>query len=149
MRSLAVTILLCLCGCDLAQPRASDSPAAMRPVERTALPAGRLGPPLGTYLQIEGVRLESGKVGTRTLLVDTVDGRQLVEPIGVWIENVPDPGLPAGVRCVLRGYESGEMIGIPDAVLEAENLPAPQAAWQFRRYFVMTSAVEPGSLRQE
>ena len=93
--------------------------------------------------------MERGKVGTRTLLVDTVNGQKLAEPVGVWIDNVKHPGLPKETRCVIRGYESGEMIGVPFAVAEAENIPVPQAAWQFRRYFIMTSVVEPESLEKE
>ena len=66
-------------------------------------------------------------------------------PIGVWIDNVD--ALPAGTRCILNGYESGKMIGLPRAVAEKENLPNPQACWQFYRYFIATSVVEPESLK--
>ncbi|MHC4406997.1 MAG: hypothetical protein ACYTG0_45875 [Planctomycetota bacterium] len=110
----------------------------------SGIPKGRLGHPLGTYLKIEGVRAEAGKVGTQTLLVDTVNGNKLDQPIGIWIENVP--ALPKGERCIIRGYESGKMIGIPYEVAKAENLPIPQAAWQFYRYFIMTSVVQPEGL---
>jgi hypothetical protein len=108
------------------------------------IPAGRLGHSLGTYLKIEGVRVLEGKVGTQTLLVDTVNGKLLDEPLAVWIDNVV--ALPKEGRCVLRGYESGRMIGLPPEVAKAENLPTPQAAWQFFRYFVMTSSVQPPDL---
>jgi hypothetical protein len=106
-----------------------------------------LGHPLGTYLTIEGVRLERGKAGTRLLLVDTVNGERLPEPPGIWIDNVTHPGLPSGVRCVLRGCESGKMIGTPHEVLEAEGLASPQPMWQFYRYFVATLVVEPEALQ--
>lgn len=93
--------------------------------------------------------MENGKVGTRTLLVDTVNERRLAKPVGVWIDNVKQPGLPKGTRCVIKGYESGEMIGVPPAVAKAEHIPLPQAGWQFRVYFIMTSAVEPKTLEKE
>lgn len=111
------------------------------------IPSGRLGHPLGTYLTIGGVRAEKGKVGVNTLLVDTVNGKKLEDPIGVWIENVDS--LPKDTRCTLRGYESGKMIGVPAEVARKENLPLPQASWQFFRYFVITSVVEPKDLKKK
>ena len=111
------------------------------------MPSGRLGYPLGKYLTIEGMRAERGKVGVNTLLVDKVDGQNVSPPIGLWIENVD--GLPAGTRCVLNGYESGKMIGLPREVAEKENIPLPQAAWQFYHYFVVTSVVEPKDLKKK
>jgi hypothetical protein len=129
---MAMSALAILCACSLSVHPHHD------------VPKGRLGHPLGTYLTIEGVRAEAGKVGTRTLLVDTVNGKKLDRPIGIWIDNVAP--LPKGERCILRGYESGKMIGVPDEVARAENLPLPQAAWQFFRYFIMTSVVQPEGL---
>ena len=117
--------------------------ATDRDPERIGAPAGRLGHPLGTYLQIEGVRLEKGKSGDQSLLVDRVGDREISPPVGVWIENV---ALPPDVRCVLRGYESGRWIGIPDEVLAAEGLGRPQAVWQFSRRFIATSVQAPQSL---
>ncbi len=146
MKYSTLVLLLFLCGCVNIQTE--QGTYAPRP-DGTSIPPGRLGYSLGTYLTIEGVRMEEGKVGTRTLRVDTVNGRKLKEPVSVWIDNVKHPGLPSNTRCVIRGYESGRMIGIPHAVAMAENLPSPQAAWQFRRYFIMTSAVEPLSLEKQ
>ena len=54
----------------------------------SGIPRGRLGHPLGTYLTIEGVRAEAGKVGTQTLVVDTINGQKVDEPVGIWIDNV-------------------------------------------------------------
>ena len=73
------------------------------------IPKGRLGHPLGTYFKIEGVRAEAGKVGTQTLLVDAINGERIDQPIGIWIDNVSS--LPKGERCMIKGYESGKMIG--------------------------------------
>jgi hypothetical protein len=126
----------------------SDIPASPSGFQ---IPAGRLGFPLGSYLTIEGARAERGKVGTSSLLVDTINGVKLAEPVGIWIDNLKSPGLPEKTRCVLRGYESGRMIGLPDEVVEAEaeKLLIPQAAWQFLRYFIVTSIVEPQTLEKE
>ncbi len=110
-----------------------------------AMPGGRLGYPLGKYVTIEGVRAEQGKVGVRTLLVDRINGQEVSPAIGVWIDNVA--ALPEGGRCVLNGYESGRMIGVPREVVEKEHLSYPQACWQFFRYFIVTSVVEPSGLR--
>lgn len=114
------------------------------PLVASEIPEGRLGFPLGKYLEIEGVRAEEGKVGVKTLLVTRVQERKLDEPIGVWVDNVA--ALPKGTTVVLRGYESGKMIGLPREVAEKENLPIQQAAWQFYRYFIVTSVVSPKDL---
>lgn len=111
------------------------------------IPAGRLTPTLGAYLTIEGARAEKGKVGVNTLLVDTVNGKKLDTPIGVWIENVA--ALPKGTRCIVRGYESGRMIGVPGEVATKEHMPIQQAEWQFYRYFIVTSVVEPKDLKKK
>ena len=111
------------------------------------IPMGKLGYQMGTYLTIEGIRMEKGKVGTRTLLVDTVNGKGLLSPIPIWIDNVKNPGLPKDTWCVFQGYESGKMIGLPFDVAEKEALPVPQAVWQLFRYFVVTSVVEPKDLK--
>lgn len=110
------------------------------------VPLGKLGLPLGKYLTVEGEAAKPGlKVNpTCTLVVDTVNGKRLKEPVDIWIDNVT--ALPQGERCVIKGYESGRMIGVPPEVAEAENIPVPQAAWQFHRYFIMTSSVQPKNL---
>ncbi len=137
---IAVAFLLGGCTSSVARPDPARSS-----LPEPAMPPGRLGYPLGKYLTIEGVRAERGKVGVRTLLVDKADGREVSPPIGLWIDNTD--ALPAGTRCVLRGYESGKMIGLPREVAEKENLPLPQAGWQFYRYFIATSVVEPIDLK--
>ena len=107
-------------------------------------PIGRLGYRIGSYLTIEGVRAEQGKGGVRTLLVDTISGFKLNEPVGIGIDNVE---LPAGERCVLKGYETGRWIGVPGEVLRATGTPAPQALWQFSFYFLATSVEQPKTLK--
>jgi hypothetical protein len=111
---------------------------------------GRLGRPIGTYLTISGVRAEpreEGKVGTYTLIVDTVDGMRLDHPARVRIENVRI--LPSGTRCTFRGYESGKWIGVPREVLEATGSPGPQAVWQFARFFIVVLIDEPATLKAD
>lgn len=116
------------------------------------VPVGRLGFPLGTYLRIEGVRVDGLKHGERTLLVDTINGKKLGRPMDVAIENVDS--LPKGTRCILRGYEMGQMIGTPPAVEQAareENrvITLPQAGWGFRQYFIVIAVVEPKGLQKK
>ena len=105
-------------------------------------PLGGLGYVIGTYLTIEGVRAEGFKTGTRTLSVDTVNGRKLELPRGVWVDNVES--LPESTRCVLKGYESARWIGTPPEVVEATGQMS-QAVWQLQRYFIVTSVVQPES----
>ena len=111
------------------------------------IPTGRLGHRLGTYLTIEGVRSEQGKSGVRTLFVGAVNGKKLDTPIDIWVDNVDS--LPKEARCILRGYESGRMIGVPEDVAQKEHIPLPQAAWQFYRYFIVTSVVEPTDMKKK
>jgi hypothetical protein len=128
--------------------RAAPPPPGVAVVAESSIPNGLLGHRLGTYLTIEGVRATTGPY-IRTLLVDTVNGKKLDAPIPMWVENAKYPGLPEKERCIIRGYETGQMIGAPDEVLRAEKLPAPQAGWRVHRYFIITSVVQPASLQGE
>ena len=124
-------------------------------------PGGLLGNQLGTYLTIEGVRSEGTKTETGTLVVDTVDRKKLDSPIslvirgaGVVNQNLQpaDLNLPAKQRCILKGFESGEMIGVPPAVRAAakeqgwQEVPMSPVQWQWRPYFVALVVVEPKGL---
>lgn len=120
---------------------------------RPRQPGGLLGDQLGTYVTIEGVPAEGPKVETGTLLVDTVDGKKLDKPIPLLIHNLHR--LPSGQRYVLKGYESGAMIGRPPAEYaaareqgqDAEALVKQDATgWRWRPYFVVLIAVEPKGL---
>ena len=118
---------------------------------RPRQPGGLLGDALGTYRTIEGVLYDGRqeKVESNTLLVDTVDGKKLEKPIGVLIRNVRP--VPAKTRCVLKGYESGEMIGEPPAVSDAakeqgtKHVPE-SPVWGWHPYFVVLIAAEPKGL---
>jgi hypothetical protein len=109
------------------------------------IPPGVLAPRLGAYLAIEGVRTDEVlTAGARTLRVDTVNGKKLEKPVLIWIENVAE--LPENTRCILRGYESVRMIGVPKEVLKQEKRTPPQVGWQLQHYFIITSVVEPKDL---
>ena len=138
--------------CLIAMPRAmaeATAPGGGKVIAAPPMPAGKLGTYLGEYLTIEGVRAEGGKVGKQTLIIDTVGGKRLDAPIPMWVQNLE---LPAEKRCVLKGYELGEMIGTPPAVIAAakeqgrSDVGESQAAWQWRPYFVVLIAVEPKGL---
>jgi hypothetical protein len=125
---------------------------------RPRQPSGYFGD-LGKYLTIEGVRTEGAKVETGTLLVDTVNGRKLDQPIPVVVRahafdatrfDLPTAFvLPPKQRCVLKGFESGEMIGVPSAVrgaakeLGRDDVPMSPVDWQWRPYFVALIVAEP------
>ncbi len=122
------------------QPGKPETPGMMVPI-------GRLGQPLGSYLKIEGVRAENSK--SPALRVDTVNGRKLRQSVEVAVSNVD---LPKAERCVLKGYENGQMIGQPPAVVEAareagKEIVEHQAAWQMHMFFVATSVVPPNALQ--
>ena len=105
---------------------------------------GSLGFQFGSYHTIEGTVLESVKSGTRTLSVDTIDGSLLEKPVPIWIENIANPGLPKKTRVILKGYESGEFIGIPHLTKEEHEIwGASQAMFQFQCSFIPTTIVSP------
>jgi len=105
------------------------------------------------YVTVEGVPYDAcGKVESNSLVVDTVDGKKLDKPLLVVVKNVV---LPAKTRCVLKGYELGEMIGRPPAEYDlyrelgkdTQELAERDATpWRWRPYFVPLVAVEPKGL---
>lgn len=60
--------------------------------------------------------------------------------------------LPPQQRCILKGYESGEMIGVPPAISIAakeqgwSDVPISPKHWQWRSYFVALVVAEPKGL---
>jgi len=115
-------------------------------------PTGHLGA-LGTYRTIEGVLYDgNGKVESNTLVVDVVDGKRLDKPIHILVKNTL---IPAKVRCVLKGYELGEMIGRPPgeyALMKelgrdpSELAKRDAAVWRWRPFFVPLIATQPKGL---
>jgi hypothetical protein len=132
---------------DRPQPVASGKPV------RPQVPGGVLSDLIGTYQTIEGLRYEgNSKVESNTMIVDTLNGKKLDKPIQVLIRNVQ---LPAKQRCVLKGYELGEMIGRPPAEYDAardrgedaeELAKRDQTVWRWRPYFVVLIAAKPDGL---
>ena len=134
-------------------PRGAKGEAA-----RPRQPSGYFGD-LGTYLTVEGVRAEGGKVETGTLMVDTVNGKKLDQPVPVVVSarafdrtryDLPTTFvLPPKQRCILKGFESGGMIGVPSGVREAakelrrDDVPMSPVDWKWRPYFVALIVVEP------
>ena len=103
------------------------------------VPIGSLGFPLGSYLTLEGKRVDGIKTGVRTLSVDTINGKKLDKPIGIEVKNVDLP--PPQFRCTVKGYETLRMGGVPPAVEQAAKeagkpINRPQEGWQVKLYFV-------------
>ncbi len=124
-------------------------------------PGGLLDDQLGAYLTIEGIKSEGVKEESGTLVVDTVNGTKLEKPISLVIHGavVLDHNLqsarlelPAKKRCIFKGFESGEMIGVPPAVAAAaaergwQEVPMSPKDWQWRSYLVALVVVEPNDL---
>lgn len=141
MKSLPLIFLMCATAFSTCVAKPPHAPGERPSV---AAPVGILGYTIGTYLTIQGVREEHGTLGRQSFLVDKIGDYRLDKPVGIWIENVD---LPKGIRCILKGYESGDWIGTPENVLLATGAPPPQCAWQFHFYFLATSVVEPTNLK--
>src|SRR5262249_22488385 len=94
-----------------------------------------------------------------TLLVDTVNGKKLDKPVQIVVRLCDFNAtrfdietnllMPVKVRCVYKGFESGGMIGVPQAVYAAakdlgrKDVPMSAAAWQWRPHFVALIEVKP------
>ena len=124
-------------------------PLVLVRADEVSIPTGKLGFTLGKYLMIEGVRGTKPTDKTikdpHSLIVDTVNGKKLRNPIHIYVRNA---SLGAEIRYSLRGYETGQMRGIPGEIIQKEkefmgDTPAPQVAWHFSTDFVATSVVEP------
>lgn len=70
-----------------------------------------------------------------------MNGEALKESVLIHLKNVRT--VPSNVEFTLRGYESGEMIGLPGGVEVAEGLMGGSAYFQFYQYFIVTSVVGP------
>lgn len=128
------------------EPSGENGPPALAHLQNGSVPVGVLGQALGTYLTVEGQRGQGGKGVGFALLVDSVNGKRLKEPVGIALDNLTR-ALPKGVRITLRGYETGQMIGVAPAVVswqleKGETVLEPQAVWQWHSSFVILSAVK-------
>lgn len=156
MKRLVGMVLVAALLCGFPNTQADDpEPQTDRETQRDGRPrepAGILSNKLGTYLTIEGKRYDGPPVmlnRKRLLVVDTVNGKPLQHPVTVSIKNL---SLPEKQRCVFKGYESGEMIGLPPAVIDAANelgkkVPPIQAGWQWRPHFVVLVVNAPQQLK--
>lgn len=155
---VCATAALCVAMLSMATAQPPGLPKGQNPKgelpARPRTPGGQLSDHLGTYHTIEGTRMRPGsmKLEANTLVVDTVDGKKLDKPLYVYVRHVE---LPADERCVLKGYELGEMIGRPPAEYAAAKErgqdPAELAKrdatiWRWRPYFVVLIAAEPRAL---
>lgn len=122
--------------------------------ERPRPPGGLLYDAIGEYLTIEGVRVQESGFGIteRSFLVDTVNGKKLSKPVHIEVWGVD---LPRQKRCVLKGYENGQMAGTPPAYeqavkakdLDPKDLHTVQVGWGWYTHFVVLVAVEPKGLK--
>lgn len=135
-----------------AQQRAASTHHNKLPL-RPQQPGGYLSPKLGEYMTIEGVPYAGkGKVEANSMVVDKVNGQKLEQPLTIVVRNVR---LPAKTRCVLSGYEDGEMIGVPPAVEVAyrqagrTDIPMSPKGYQWRPFFVPLAAGQPRDLKIE
>lgn len=103
----------------------------------TNMQSARLGLPFGTVMTIEGIRKDGLKLGTRTIIVDTINGSKLEKPVVIWVDGIPYPGLPSAQRCILKGFETCHWIGGP-----YQQIPR-QLFWAF----TVTEIIEPATLK--
>jgi len=153
-RLAAIVLLTTLCAAAMASaqtvvPSQQGNELPLPPRQ----PTGHLGA-LGTYLTIEGELYDGGgKVESNTLVVDIINGKRLDKPIHILVKNTR---IPSKVRCVLKGYELGEMIGRPPAEYDLtkelggdpDKLAKRDATvWRWRPFFVPLIAIEPKGLK--
>ena len=148
-KQITIGVVLVVAAFCIAAPDKQKPPdRPQRDIYGTLVPRGKLGYPIGTFLKIEGIRAEVGKVGVNTLSVEKVNGIMLSKPPCIWVDNVDS--LPKGKRCVLTGYESGKWIGTPpDVIKNLGGVAVSQAPWHFYRFFLVISAEEPKELREK
>jgi hypothetical protein len=156
VRQLVVVAMICtfvICEQSLIHAQAKEPETKAELPLEPRQPGGYLSNDVGRYLTIEGVLYDgSGKVESNSLVVDTVNGKKLKKSATVLIKNVR---LPRKERCVLKGYELGEMIGSPPALREVaeeqgeEYEEQSSAIWRWRPYFIVLSAVKPDGLMKQ
>jgi len=153
IRHLCVVVIACTFALGapsvvFAQLRVEAPPqqASLQPQQ----PGGFLSNRLGAYLTIEGVLYDGNeKVESNSLVVDMVNGKRLEKSLLILVRNVR---LRVKERCILKGYELGEMIGSPPALREAAEEQGDKyeerssAVWRWRPYFVVLIAAKPDGL---
>ena len=142
VRAVSITLICLVAGCQRV-----DTPQSRDGTNFARKPIGRLTDNLGELITIEGIQTEEDRRSKSgpLLSVDTVNGVNLKKPRSIEISGFE---IPPDVRCVLRGYETGCMIGQPNAEIQAaeelgqepEYLPL---AYQWSTRFVVLIVVEP------
>jgi hypothetical protein len=130
--NLATLSITLFAGC---QPCPTSSGPTL---DTVAMPVGLLGHPLGTVLNVEGVRVENMRKASLpfVLRVETVNGAKLACPMEIDVDNV-EPTAAIGQRCTLRGYETGRMVGEPEgAITPGEDSMMQRVPMRFQITFV-------------
>ena len=117
-------------------------------------PSGMLTDAIGQLITIEGLSPDDAKLkknGSARFQVDTVNGVKLEKPRKVRVGGLE---IPRNIRCILKGYETGKMVGTPPAVTQAaEELGQKyidgrqMAGYGWSTHFVVLIIVEPQALQ--
>ena len=149
MKKISFVLLVITCLFSIATSASGKSLPQKPTLQPGDLPIGELGYPIGSYLVIEGKRVDGIKTGVSTLAVSKVNGNELKKVIHIWIDNID---LPKGKKCIIKGYETFKTLGVPPAVIQAaeennKDVTMPQWGWQVWFYFIATSVVSPKELK--
>jgi len=105
---------------------------------------GRFGQPLGSYLVLKGHRIGTEMHDAMNVRGDfkaaEVNGVKLKEPRMMWIDDVAK--YSNGTAVTVRGYESGQMIGVPAEVTQKEGGIGSQTPWHFETEFICVRSLK-------
>ncbi len=126
----------------------SQSPSRVSPRHQIKTPVGLLGYRLGKLITIEGYRATGPRRVTHTLMVDTIEGQRLEEPLAIPVEH--EQGLPINTRISVRGYETGKWVGTPDEVVNSyPERGIAQVGLHFSHSFIVVDPITPNPLAAE
>lgn len=109
---------------------------------------GHFGIPIGQYIIIEGKRSKTDNLATtsNTLSVEKLNGKTLKIPADIKLDDIDS--LNEGVVYVLKGYETGGMIGIPPPNEIARRQGGQmEFGLRFQVSFKIVESVTPGNLK--
>ncbi len=147
MKQIGLLITLLVCGCTSLHDNAAQTQKINVELGSHYVPPGLLGYPLGTYLTIEGVAGQT-KGGIR-VLVETVNGKPCDSEVFIHVNNIY---VTNKIRCKIKGYETGGMVGVPPALKQLDpnkNYRLQQSQWQFWRRFEPISIDHPEELSKQ
>ena len=106
---------------------------------------GQLGLPMGSVVRIEGVGPDGAAKfdPTTHLLVESVDGKTLVEPCMISLRY--EQRVQPSKRCILIGYESGGFQDEPYAVAKHYEKVPQNYHFSFRTEFYVIKDLTPTS----